>query len=195
VNKVNTRQGSIVIFTGDGKGKTTAALGLAVAAAVNKQQVMIVQFLKGGGYTGELFAASYLTPFLTIKQFGYGCPIAAQIKSGEQLCTKCGVCFRENRKAANQFAPEALAFAGEVLATGKIDLLVMDEISHAMRHQLISKQAVLDLLASRPAHSNIVLTGRNMPDEFIAIADQVTVCNAIKHPITQGIDARRGTEY
>lgn len=184
-----------MIFTGDGKGKTTAALGLAVGAAANKQQVMIVQFLKGGGYTGELFAVSYLEPFLTIKQFGYGCPIAEKIKSGEQLCSKCGVCFRENRKATNQFAPEALAFTAAALTTGKIDLLVMDEISHAIRHQLISKQAVLDLLAARPAHSNIVLTGRNMPEELMLIANQVTVCQAVKHPMKQGIDARRGTEY
>lgn len=195
MKKVINVQGNIIVFTGEGKGKTTAALGLAVGAAANKQQVMIVQFLKGGGYTGELFAASYLEPFLTIKQFGHGCPIAAQIKSGELLCTKCGVCFRENRKASNQFAPEALAFAAEILAAGMIDLLVMDEISHAIRHQLISKQAVLDLLAARPAHTDIVLTGRNMPDEIMAIADQVTVCQAVKHPMKQGIAARRGTEY
>ena len=184
-----------MIFTGDGKGKTTAALGLAVGAAANNQQVLIVQFLKGGGYTGELFAASYLKPFLTIKQFGFGCPIATQLKSGEQLCNKCGVCFRENRKSSNQFAPKALAFAAEALGTGKIDLLVMDEISHAIRHQLISKQAVLSMLSARPTHSDIVLTGRNMPEELIAIADQVTVCQAVKHPMTHGIDARRGTEY
>ena len=194
MNSVNKVQGKIVIFTGDGKGKTTAALGLAVGAAANKQQVMIVQFLKGGGYTGELFAASYLKAFLTIKQFGYGCPISEMIKSGEQVCTKCGVCFRENRKASNEFAPKALAFAAEVLETQKIDLLVMDEISHAIRHQLISKQAVLDLLA-KSTHSDIVLTGRNMPEELMAIADQVTVCHAVKHPMSHGIDARRGTEY
>jgi len=195
VRNVDNSQGNIVIFTGDGKGKTTAALGLAVIAAANKQQVLIVQFLKGGGYTGELFAASFLEPFLTIKQFGYGCPIAMELKSGEQLCNKCGVCFRENRKTSNQFAPKALAFATEVLAAGKIDLLVMDEISHAIRHQLISKQAVLDLLATKPPHCDIVLTGRNMPEELMLIADQVTVCHAIKHPMEQGIDARRGTEY
>jgi len=188
-------QGTITIFTGDGKGKTTAALGLAVSAAVNKEQVMIVQFLKGGGYTGELFAASYLEPFLTIKQFGYGCPNREKIKSGKQLCIKCGTCFRENRKVSNQFAPKALAFTAEVLATGKINLLVLDEISHAIRHQLISIQAVVDLLATRPTHCDIVLTGRNMPEELMVIADQVTICQAIKHPMAQGIDARRGTEY
>lgn len=192
---MNNENGTIVIFTGDGKGKTTAALGLAVGVAANRQRVMIVQFLKGGGYTGELFAASFLEPFLTIKQFGYGCPIAARIKSGEQVCNKCGVCFRENRKPANEFAVKALAFATEALAADTVDMLVMDEISHALRHNLISKQTVLNLLINRPRHIDIVLTGRNMPEELIAIADQVTVCQPIKHPMKQGIDGRRGTEY
>lgn len=189
------KQGKIVIFTGDGKGKTTAALGLAVGTAASQKHVMMVQFLKGGGYTGELFAASFLKPFLTMKQFGYGCPIAAEIKSGELLCNKCGVCFRENRKEANSFAPKALAFAAEVLAAGKVDLLVMDEVSHAMKHQLISKESVLELLVNRPPHIDIVLTGRNMPEEIMAIADEVTFCKAVKHPMKEGIDARRGTEY
>lgn len=192
---MNNGNGTVVIFTGDGKGKTTAALGLAVGAAANRQRVMIVQFLKGGGYTGELFAASFLEPFLTIKQFGYGCPIAAQIQSGEQVCNKCGLCFRENRKPVNEFAVKALAAAAEVLAAGTIDMLVMDEISHAIRHDLISKHEVLNLLITRPKHIDIVLTGRNMPEELLAIADQVTVCQAVKHPMKQGIDARRGTEY
>ncbi len=192
---MKAQQGKIIVFTGDGKGKTTAALGLAVGTAANQQHVMMVQFLKGGGYTGELFAASFLEPFLKMKQFGYGCPIAAQIKSGEQLCNKCGLCFRENRKAENQFAPKALAFATEVLAAGKVDLLVMDEVSHAIKHQLISKQAVIDLLENRPKHMDVVLTGRNMPEEIMAMADQVTFCQAVKHPMKDGIDARRGTEY
>jgi len=192
---MNNQQGKIFIFTGEGKGKTTAALGLAVGAAANQKRVMIVQFLKGGGYTGELFAASFLKPFLTIKQFGYGCHIATEIKSGEKVCTKCGQCFRENRNALNGFAPKALAFVTEVLEAGDIDMVVMDEISHAIRHELIDKQVVFDLIKNRPTHIDLVLTGRNMPTEFIAIADQVTQCAAIKHPIHQGISARRGTEY
>lgn len=192
---MNNQQGKLFIFTGDGKGKTTSALGLAVSAAVNQKHVMMVQFLKGGGYTGELFAAAFFKPFLTIKQFGFGCPIATQIKSGEKVCTKCGQCFGENRKVSNGFAPKALAFVTEVLASGDVDMVVMDEISHAMRHGLIDKQVVFDLIINRPPHIDIVLTGRNMPPEFIEIADQATMCQAIKHPMQQGIDARRGTEY
>ena len=192
---MNNQNGKFFIFTGNGKGKTTAALGLAVEAAANQKRVMIVQFLKGGGYTGELFAASFLKPFLTMKQFGFGCPIADQIKSGEQVCNKCGQCFRENRKAENGFAPQALDFVTEVLASGDIDMVVMDEISHAIRHGLIDKQVVLNLISNRDPHIAIVATGRNMPTEFMNIADQVTECQAIKHPIHQGIAARRGTEY
>lgn len=192
---MNNQQGKLIIFTGDGKGKTTAAVGLAVSAAANQEQVMMVQFLKGGGYTGELFAASFLKPFLTIKQFGYGCPIATQIKSGEKVCNKCGQCFRENRNPVNAFAPKALAFVTEVLATETATFVIMDEISHAIRHGLIDKQAVVGLIKNRAPHISIVLTGRNMPIELMEIADQVTLCKAVKHPMAQGIDARRGTEY
>lgn len=192
---MNRRQGKIVIFTGNGKGKTTAALGLAVKAAALERRVVIVQFLKGSGYTGELFAANYLEPYLMIKQFGYGCPIADDIRSGAKVCIKCGQCFGQNRNSANEFAPKALQFAGEILSSNTADMLVMDEISHAIKHGLIEKQAVVDLVLSRLIHTDIVLTGRSMPDELCMIADQVTVCEPVKHPMTQGISARRGTEY
>lgn len=192
---VSIEQGKIVIFTGNGKGKTTAALGLAVKAAAEKRQVFIVQFLKGSGYTGELFAANYLEPYLMIKQFGYGCSIASEIKSGVKVCNKCGQCFGQNRNVINEFAPKALQCCAEILSSNKVDMLVMDEISHAIKHGLIEKQAVVDLILSKPIHMDIILTGRSMPNELQMIADQVTICEAIKHPMTQGIPARRGTEY
>ncbi len=189
------RKSNVYIFTGEAKGKTTAAMGLALQAAAEQRMVTVVQFLKGGGYTGELFAAAWLAPYFTIRQFGYGCPIAEKIKSGEKLCNKCGQCFRENRNPDNGFAPLALAFAAKVLAGGQVDMLVMDEISHAVRHRLISLADVINLVKHRPTGVDIVLTGRYMPEELMAIADQITVCKVVKHPITQGIDARRGIEY
>lgn len=186
--------GKVCIFTGPGKGKTTAALGLAVRAAASGQQAVVVQFLKGGGYTGELYSARYLEPYFSIKQFGFGCPIAAEIKSGQVLCTKCGQCFRENRNPANGFAPQALAYARDVL-NQNIKVLVLDEISHAIKHKLINLEDVLDLMIKRPPHVSIVLTGRNMPPELIELADEASECRVVKHPIDSGIDARRGTEY
>ncbi|SMD06138.1 cob(I)yrinic acid a,c-diamide adenosyltransferase [Sporomusa malonica] len=186
--------GKIIIFTGSGKGKTTAALGVAIQAAGNGQRAAVVQFLKGGGYTGELYSARYLDPYFSIKQFGFGCPIAVEIQSGEALCTKCGQCFRENRNPANHFAPQALAYAQELM-NESVDVLVLDEISHAIKHKLIELEAVLALLNGRTPGMSIVLTGRNMPPEIIEMADDASECRVVKHPIDSGIDARRGIEY
>lgn len=188
-------KGTICIFTGNGKGKTTAALGRAVRAAVDNQKVTIVQFLKGNGYTGELFSSEILKPLITIKQFGYRCPISAQIRSGESVCNKCGLCFRENRNPANAFAIDALAYAKAIISDGDSDLVILDEISHAIKHKLISLEDVCEVLLKRPSHVDIILTGRNMPQELANLANDVTECCAIKHPLANGLDARRGTEY
>ncbi|MPM70800.1 Cob(I)yrinic acid a,c-diamide adenosyltransferase [bioreactor metagenome] len=189
------KQGLIRIFTGDGKGKTTAALGSAVRAAGSNRRVTVVQFLKGTGYTGELFAAGLIKPPIIIKQFGFGCPISAEIKAGEAICTKCGLCFRENRNPLNNFAPQALAYAHKVLSSNNVDLLIMDEISHAIKHNLIKINDVLDLIKTRPYRVEIILTGRNMPAELMSIADEITICYPVKHPMVNGLDARRGIEY
>lgn len=188
-------KGKVFIFTGDGKGKTTAALGRAVRAAVENRKVTIVQFLKGNGYTGELFSAEFLKPLITIKQFGYRCPISAQIRSGEAVCNKCGLCFRENRNPANGFALEALTYASEIIKEGTAELVILDEISHAIRRGLINLSEVTELVSTRPPHIDVILTGRNMPGELTTLADEVTECRAIKHPLAHGLDARRGTEY
>lgn len=189
------KKGLIRIFTGDGKGKTTAALGTAVRAAGSNSRVTVVQFLKGTGYTGELFAAGLLKPPIVIKQFGYGCHMSSEIKAGTAVCNKCGRCFRENRNPLNNFAPQALAFVREVLKSDNVDLLIMDEVSHALKHNLIKIGDVLDIIKTRPGHVEIVLTGRNMPPELVRNADEVTICCPIKHPMASGLDARRGIEY
>lgn len=194
-NKMNRGKGLIRIFTGNGKGKTTAAIGSALRAAGENRRVTIIQFLKGTGYTGELSTAPLITPKLVIKQFGFGCHISAEIKSGTAVCTKCGTCFHENRNPANNFAPSAMACAHIVLHSGEVDLLVLDEISHAIKHRLIKADDVVDMLKTRPPQIEIILTGRDMPPELINIADEITECRPVKHPMTNGLDARRGIEY
>jgi cob(I)alamin adenosyltransferase len=185
----------VIIFTGDGKGKTTAALGLAVAAAAEGERAVVVQFQKGGGFSGELFAQINL-PALTIRQFGHGCPIAARISSGQAVCAKCGECFRENRRPASPYAAQALEYAAAALHNERPAVLVLDEISHALRRGHLAAPQVVALLQSRPAGTTIVLTGRHMPDELIALADSVVECRAVKHPMKDlGIEARRGIEY
>lgn len=192
---MSEQQAKVIVFTGNGKGKTTSALGLAVAAAVHQRRAVVVQFLKGGGYTGELFAADYLKPWFTIRQFGYGCPFAAGIKDGTQKCNKCGLCFRENRNPANGYGPKAFQFAQQTVAAEQPDLLVLDEISHALRHRLIDEDDVIRFIAAASPATTLVLTGRNMPERILALADQVIVCHAVKHPMSTGVDARRGIEY
>lgn len=184
----------IHIYTGDGKGKTTAALGLALRTALTGKKVHIVQFLKGGGYTGELVSIGRIDN-LKITQFGFGCHMAAEIASGRALCIKCGVCFRENRNPVHDFAGKAFRYAQSLVTEGNVDLLILDEISHAIRHKLLSVEAVLALIKSRPTTMDIVLTGRNMAVELLAEADSITECQAVKHPMSQGIPARWGIEY
>ena len=184
----------VLIYTGDGKGKTTAALGLAVTAAASGKRAAVVQFLKGGGYSGELFAQDFFAPHFIIRQFGYGCHLAKTIRSGEEMCNHCGECFRQNREPGHDYAGQALAFAAELLRQGT-EMLVLDEVSHAVRRGLLPLEKVVDLVSGRPAQVTIVLTGRNMPDGLLALADQITECSIVKHPIELGIDARRGSEY
>ncbi len=192
---MSTAASPLLIYTGDGKGKTTAALGHAVAAAACGRRAVVVQFQKGGGYSGELFAQTCL-PALTIRQFGHGCAIAARIRSGEDTCRKCGECFRANRDPANPYAAQALEYAARVLRDERPAVLVLDEISHAVRRGLLSPGQVAALLDARPPETTIVLTGRHMPDELIALADSVVECRAVKHPMKDlKIDARRGIEY
>jgi ATP:corrinoid adenosyltransferase len=187
--------GELLVFTGDGKGKTTAALGLAVAAAACGRRAVVVQLLKGGGYSGELFAQIHL-PALTIRQFGHGCAIATRIRSGESVCTQCGECFRENHSPARPYAAQALDYAEGVLRNEQPAILVLDEISHALRRGLLSLEQVVNLMDLRPAATTIVLTGRHMPEPLMALADRATVCRAVRHPLkTMGMNARRGIEY
>lgn len=183
------------VVTGSGKGKTTAALGYALREVLHGNKVTVIQFLKGGGYTGELFSTTVFGDLFTIKQFGYGCFMADDIRSGRQKCIKCGVCFRENRKASHAFAPKALACAWQEVTSGANKVVVLDEVSHALRHGLLELAEVVKLVKSRPRGTDVVLTGRHMPDELIQLAQLATSCEAVKHPMASGIDARWGIEY
>lgn len=186
----------LYIVTGSGKGKTTAALGYALREVLQGRKATVIQFLKGGGYTGELFSTLAFGNLFTIKQFGYGCPIAVELRAGRLKCTKCGSCFRENRKVEHAFGPQALVCAWEAVTSGDNGVVVLDEISHALNHNLIDLQEVLRLVNSRHAGTDLVLTGRKMPAELIKLATIATSCEAVKHPLTNhGIDARRGIEY
>lgn len=171
------RVGLVQVYTGDGKGKTTAALGLALRAAGHGLRTYIGQFLKGRP-TGELKAAKLLEPYLTIEQFG----------EASFVLTK-----GDPRQAA--LVRQGLQRIRQVLTSSEYDIVVLEEINVALDLELISLEEVLALLEERPSDVELVLTGRGAPQELISRADLVTEMVAIKHPYEQGVKARRGIEF
>ena len=187
----------LVVVTGDSKGKTTNALGYALTALGLGKKVSMIQFQKGGGYSGELFVKEHFAGLFEIKQFGGGCPISEQIRSGELVCTKCGYCFRENKNPANDFARQALKYVWQNLQQRDPAVLILDEVSHAVNNGLIALTEVQEIIDfCQQTNKLLVLTGRRMPEPLIVQADIATECKMVKHPRRdQGIDARRGIEY
>lgn len=191
-------KGLVQVYTGPGKGKTTAALGLAFRAAGHGLKVCVVQFMKGGTYYGELLAAQRLRPEMDFYQFGRGCPYSAMLLSGVQKCRGCGECFyrqgRDNGEYAEHVAM-ACRFSGEILKEGRHDLVILDEIGNAVGLGLIGTDAVLKLIKQKPGHVELVLTGRDMPEEILQAADLVSEIRAVRHPFDSGVSGRRGIEY
>jgi len=171
------RVGLVQVYTGDGKGKTTAALGLALRAAGHGLRTYIGQFLKGRP-TGELKAAKLLEPYLTIEQFG----------EADFVLTR-----GDPRQAA--LARRGLQRIRQILASGEYDIVVLEEINVALELELIPLEDVLALMEERPSEVELVLTGRGAPQELISRADLVTEMVAIKHPYQRGVKARLGIEF
>ena len=168
----------IQVYTGNGKGKTTAALGLALRAAGRELMVCMIQFMKGGGPYGEHLAAPRLAPYLTIVQTG-----------------REGWVNRDNPDPEDiRLAREALEMADEALTGGRYDLVILDEINGAVSFGLIDVEDVLALMAKRPPAVELVLTGRNAADRVVAAADLVTEMREVKHYYRAGVPARIGIE-
>lgn len=169
--------GLVQVYTGEGKGKTTAALGLALRALGRGLRVFMLQFLKGDD-TGELHAGRLFGDRFIIEQTGLK-----------------GFIRRDRIAEADiHRAQAALQRAREVLTSGDYDLVILDEINVAMYFELIPVREVLHLLQDRAPYVEVVLTGRYAPEEIIAAADLVTEMKNIKHYYQAGIPARRGIE-
>ncbi len=169
-------RGYIHIYTGDGKGKTTAAIGLALRAAGAGKEVYIGQFIKGMHYS-ELSVLARV-PEITVHQFGRDCFIDRQPTA-------------EDISAARQ----GLQQTEEALASGQYQLVILDEINIALHYNLLPIEKIIELIINRPEGIELVLTGRNAPAELIELADLVTEMREIRHYYSRGVTARAGIEF
>jgi cob(I)alamin adenosyltransferase len=168
----------IQVYTGDGKGKTTAALGLALRASGQGLRVYIVQFMKGWPDYGELQALKH-QPNVTLVQYG-----------------RAEFVDRQNPDPLDvRMAQDALERGLDVISGGQYDVVILDEINVALDYGLVSLDQVFGLCDAKPASVELVLTGRNAHPRIVQRADLVTEMLSIKHPFRQGIDGRRGIEY
>lgn len=168
----------IHLYTGNGKGKTTAALGLGLRAAGHGYSVLMIQFMKGQVNYGELEAVESLANFEIVQ---YGRPDFVDKDNPAEIDIK--------------LARDGLEHAGKVIRDGGCDLLILDEINVAVEWKLVSVEDVLQLLESKPADMEVVLTGRYAPQSFVDLADTVTEMKEIKHPYQKGVLARKGIEH
>ena len=176
-------RGLVIVNTGDGKGKTTASLGLAVRAAGNGFRVLIIQFIKGRWKTGESQSLLKLAPNIQIVRMGMGFTI-------ERLRDP-RIPIEEHEEAATR----AFERAREVVLADEYDMIVLDEILGSIKANLIGLDDVLGLIRDKPERLHLVLTGRGAPPELVDAADLVTEMKMIKHPFQQGIKAQRGIEF
>jgi len=170
--------GLIQVYTGNGKGKTTAALGLSIRATGHRLRVLIIQFLKGGIAYGELKSAKKLSPYLKVVPMGR-----------EQFVDK-----KNPHPIDRRFAQRGWELAKKAVLEGKYSLVVLDEINVAVHYGLVPLKELLTLMANKPDHVELVLTGRWAKPEVIRRADLVTEMKEIKHYYRKGIDSRVGIE-
>jgi cob(I)alamin adenosyltransferase len=173
-----SRQGLVQVFTGNGKGKTTAAIGTIVRAAGHGLRVFLVSFMKGNYAYGEYKTLARL-PNVKVAQFGrrkFTDPARVDAVEKEQ-------------------ARAALAAAREAVTGGDYDLVVLDEVNVAVSYNLIALDEVMQLIRDRPPHVDLILTGRFADNRLLEAADLVTEMVNVKHPFDAGIKARKGIEY
>lgn len=174
-------RGLVIVYTGKGKGKTTAALGIVLRAVGHGFKVSMIQFIKGEWYYGELTSAKRLEPEFELVAAGKGF---------------VGIVDDDHPREDHQNAAKtALELAREKLLSGAYDVLILDEINYAIKLGLISESDVLDLIRSKPTGTTLVLTGNYAPDSVVAAADLVTEMKEIKHPYQHGIKAKKGIDF
>ncbi len=173
------RQGLVIVHTGNGKGKTTAALGLALRAVGQGLKVFMVQFIKGSWKYGELRAPEFL-PGFEIRPMGRGF-----VDLGNP----------EPNPEDVALARETFAAAREKVLSGAYDLVILDEVNYAVTYGLVELGSVLELIREKPPGVHLVLTGRDARPELVEEADLVTEMREVKHPFHKGVKAQKGIEF
>jgi cob(I)alamin adenosyltransferase len=176
----DVRRGLIIVNTGPGKGKTTAAMGTGLRAVGNGLKVLMLQFLKGSWHYGELDAVKAFGDKFVMKQMGRGF-----VKVGGA----------ETDPEDVRLVEEAWAEAEQAILSGEWDLVILDEINYAIGYKMLDPAKVVAALSKKPEMVHVILTGRNAHPSIVEIADTVTEMKEVKHAYTKGIEAQRGIEY
>ena len=174
-------EGLTIVYTGKGKGKTTAALGLALRASGYEKKICMIQFIKGSWHYGEMDSSKKLEPNFEIVAVGRGFVGIIDDKSPKEDHEK--------------IAQEAIKISNEKIQSEKYDIVILDEINYAVNLDLISVEDVMNLIKNKPNSVDLILTGNYARDEVIKIADLVTEMKEIKHPFQKGIKAKKGIDF
>lgn len=170
-------KGFVHLYTGNGKGKTTAALGLALRAAGAGKKIFIAQFVKGMHYA-ELAIIEKLSPFIILQQFGRDCFIHQKPTPEDISMAKLG-----------------LDEVSQIIGSGRFDMVILDEACIALHYHLFSFSELRDVILNKPESMELVITGRYAPQELIDLADLVTEMVEVKHYYSRGVEARKGIEF
>ena len=176
----DVRKGLIIVNTGPGKGKTTAAMGTALRAVGNGMKVLMLQFLKGSWHYGELDAVQAFGDKFVMKQMGRG-------------FVKVGGADTDPEDI--RLVEEAWTEAGQAILSGEWDLVILDEINYAISYGMLDPSKVVEILKRKPEMVHVILTGRNAHPSIVELADTVTEMREVKHAYQRGIMAQRGIEY
>ena len=176
-----SKDGLVIVYTGNGKGKTTAALGLAMRAIGYEHNVCMLQFIKGSWHYGEMDSSKKLEPNFELIAVGKGFVGILDDNSP--------------REEHEKYAAEALRICREKINSGNYNVVILDEVNYAINLGLIDVQEIIKLIKEKPSNLDLVLTGRDVKEEIVELADLVTEMKEIKHPFKSGIKAKKGIDF
>jgi cob(I)alamin adenosyltransferase len=175
------KDGLTIVYTGKGKGKTTAALGIALRATGHAKKICMIQFIKGSWHYGEMYSSKRLEPEFEMVAIGKGVVGIIDDKSPKE--------------EHERIAKEAIKISTEKIQSRKYDIVILDEINYAINLGLVKVEDILNLIRTKPRELDLILTGNYAKDEIIELADLVTEMREIKHPFQHGIKAKKGIDF